>query len=163
MWRNYLFRLVSSLGWSLSRVARGQAWTSPLSPVCREESMKWNFKFRGCPLLRGDKCTITMGSGAEVVLFSEVTNVLSLWEVGQRLSSSQRWQMYYHYGKWGRGCPLLRGDKCTITMGSGAEVVLFSEVTNVLSLWEVGQRLSSSQRWQMYYHYGKGSSVSPGQ
>ena len=26
--------------------------------------------------------------------------------------------MYYHYGKWGRGCPLLRGK-------------------NVLSLWEV--------------------------
>ena len=64
-----------------------------------------------------------MGSGTEVVLFSEVTNVLSL----------------------DRGCPL-RGNKCTITMGSGTEVVLFSEVTNVLSLWEVGQRLSSSQR-----------------
>ena len=44
--------------------------------------------------------------------------------------------MYYHYGKWDRGCPLLRGNKCTITMGSGTEVVLFSEVTNVLSLWE---------------------------
>ena len=45
--------------------------------------------------------------------------------------------MYYHYGKWDRGCPLLRGNKCTITMGSGTEVVLFSEVTNVLSLWEM--------------------------
>ena len=40
------------------------------------------------------------GKWEEVVLFSEVTNVLSLWEVGG-------------------GCPLLRGDKCTITMGSG--------------------------------------------
>ena len=72
--------------------------------------------------------------------------------------------MYYHYGKGitacplFRGCPLLRGDKCTITMGRGlqlvlcSEVVLFSEVTNVLSLWEGDyslsfvQRLSSSQR-----------------
>ena len=38
--------------------------------------------------------------------------------------------MYYHYGKCMRGCPLLRGNKCTITMGSGIlclEVVLFSE------------------------------------
>ena len=82
---------------------------------------KWDPMFRGCPLLGGDKCTIT----------------------------------YYHYGKWDpmfRGCPLLGGDKCTITMGSGipcSEVVLFLEVTNVLSLWEVGsyvQRLSSSWR-----------------
>ena len=48
------------------------------------------------------------GKWREVVLFSEVTNVLSLWEVE-------------------RGCPLLGGDKCTITMGSG-------------------ERLSSSQR-----------------
>ena len=40
-----------------------------------------------------------MGSRKQVVLFSEVANVLSLWEV--------------------------------------EEVVLFSEVTNVLSLWEV--------------------------
>ena len=48
----------------------------------------------------------------EVVLFSEVTNILSLWEVD-------------------RGCPLFRGNKCTIAMGSGflcLEVVLFSEV-----------------------------------
>ena len=62
---------------------------------------KW---FRGCPLLGGDKCTITMGSG--------------------------------------RGCPLLGGDKCTITMGSGSEVVLFLEVKNALSLWEVDNYLS---------------------
>ena len=58
----------------------------------------------------------------EIVLFSEVTNVLSLWEVEctcERLSSSQR---YYHW-----------------EVGTGVEVVLFSEVTNVLSLWEVGE------------------------
>ena len=38
--------------------------------------------------------------------------------------------MYYHYGKWDpmfRGCPLLGGDKRTITMGR-LEAVLFSEV-----------------------------------
>ena len=41
--------------------------------------------------------------------------------------------MYYHYDMGsGRGCPLLGGDKCTITMGSGSEAVLFLEVTNVL-------------------------------
>ena len=41
----------------------------------------------------------------EVVLFSEVTNLLSLC-MGSESSTC-------------RGCPLLRGDKCTITMGSG--------------------------------------------
>ena len=53
--------------------------------------------------------------------------------------------MYYHYGKWDpvfRGCrrPLLGGNECTITMGSGilcSEVGLFLEVTTVLSLSEV--------------------------
>ena len=54
--------------------------------------------------------------------------------------------MHCHYGKWFRGCPLLGGDKCTVTMGSGSEAVLFLEVTNALSLWEVVQRLSSSWR-----------------
>ena len=63
--------------------------------------------------------------------------------------------MYYHYGKWDpvfKGWPLLGGNKYTITMGSGilcSEVGLFSEVTNILSLWEVGscvQRLASSRR-----------------
>ena len=54
--------------------------------------------------------------------------------------------MHHHYGKWFRGCPLLGGDKCTVTMGSGSEAVLFLEVTNALSLWEVVQRLSSSWR-----------------
>ena len=66
---------------------------------------------RDCPLLRGNKCTITTWKWElclEVVLFSEVTNVLSL------------------HGS-GRGCPLLRGNKCTITTWK----------------WE---RLSSSQR-----------------
>ena len=43
--------------------------------------------------------------------------------------------MHCHYGKWFRGCPLLGGEKCTVTMGSGSEVVLFLEVTN--ALWEV--------------------------
>ena len=47
---------------------------------------------------------------SEVVLFLEVTNVLSLWEVGVQLVLC-------------------------------SEVVLFSEVTNVLSLWEVGVQL----------------------
>ena len=65
-----------------------------------------------------------MGSGelqlvlcAEVVLFSEVTNAL--------------------YGKWGittcplcRGCPLLRGNKYTVTltMGSGELQLVWLEV-----------------------------------
>ena len=58
--------------------------------------------------------------------------------------------MYYHYGKWDpvfRGCPLLGGNIMYYHYGS--EVVLFLEVTNVLSLWEVGscvQRLASSRR-----------------
>ena len=43
--------------------------------------------------------------------------------------------MYYHYGKFIGGCPLLGGYKCTITMGRLSS--LFLEVTNVLSLWEV--------------------------
>ena len=52
----------------------------------------------GAPCYKG-----LVGDGSsvwrEVVLFSEVTNVLSLWGMGCNL----------------RGCPLLRGDKCTIT------------------------------------------------
>ena len=59
--------------------------------------------WRGCPLLRGNKCTITMGSGtlwSEVVLFSEVTNVLSLWEVE---ISGQLVPLF-------RGCPLFRSE-----------------------------------------------------
>ena len=56
-------------------------------------------------LLGGNKCTIPMEvfPCSEVVLFLEVTNVLSLWEVEFPCS----------------------------------EVVLFLEVTNALSLWEV--------------------------
>ena len=67
--------------------------------------------FRGCPLLGGiTKCTIPMGSESTAY----------------------------------RCRPLLGGNKCTITMGSEVQlidIVLFSEVTNVLSLWEVKVQL----------------------
>ena len=64
-------------------------------------------------------------SFVQVVLFSEATNVLSLWEVGVLCL----------------GCPLLRGNKCISLWEVGvlcSEVVLFSEATNVLShgKWE---------------------------
>ena len=55
--------------------------------------------------------------GTKVVLFLEVTNVLSLWE------GDQGCPLF-------RGCPLLRGDKCIITMGRGPlylKAVLSSE------------------------------------
>ena len=93
--------------------------------------------------------------GQEAVLFSEVTNVLSLWEAvlfSEVTNVLSLWEVAVF-----RGCPLLRGNKCTITMGSG-EAVLFSEVTNVLSLWEVavfrGCPLLRGNKI-MYYHYGK--------
>ena len=83
--------------------------------------------------------------------------------------------MYYHYGKGiiacplFRGCPLLRGDKCTITMGRGlqlvlcSEVVLFSEVTNVLSLWEEDYSLSFVHKvhYQLLTVYNRHSSPFP--
>ena len=77
-----------------------------------------------------------MGSGSEVVLFSEATNVLSLWEVGVLCSEVVLFSEATKFNVlslWEVGvlcCPLLRGNKCIITMGSGSpcsEVVLFSE------------------------------------
>ena len=66
----------------------------------------------GCPLLGGYKCTITMGSLLEVVLFLEVTNVLSLWG----------------------GCPLLGGYKCTITMGSEDDLSFVQRLSSFQSV-----------------------------
>ena len=77
----------------------------------------------------------------EVVLFSEVTNVLSLWELvlcsevvlfSEVTNGLSLWEVESTCPLF-RGCPLLRGDKCTITMGSGINL-------------SFAQRLSSLQR-----------------
>ena len=122
----------------------------------------------GCPLLRGNKCIITMGSGSPLFRLSSSqrqqmyitmgsgsplfrscpllrgNKCIITWEVGVKLSSSQRQQMYYHYGKWESFVQKLSSSQRQQNLmyyhyGKWESfVVLFSEVTNVLSLWEVG-------------------------
>ena len=64
------------------------------------------------------------GKWRQAVLFSEVTNVLSLWEVEGLCSEAVLFSEVTNVlSLW--------------EVGLCSEAVLFSEVTNVLSLWEV--------------------------
>ena len=92
------------------------------------------------------------GKWVSLVLFLEVTDVLSLWEVGVPCPLFGGNRCTITMGS-GVPCPLLGGNRCTITMGSGVpcpllggnrctitmhgkwvSLVLFLEVTDVLSL-----------------------------
>ena len=100
-----------------------------------------NFGDRGCPLLRGNKCTITMGSGnfgdrgCPLLRGNKCTITMGSGNFGDRgcpLLRGNKRTITMGSGNFGdRGCPLLRGNKCTITMGSGilgmCYPVLFSE------------------------------------
>ena len=94
--------------------------TSPLSPV------------GGSP----EVLSLHYGKGDSLVLSSEVTNVLSRWERGfpcpffrgRPLLRGNKCTITMRKGfpcPFFRGCPLLIGNKCTITMGKGFPCMSF--------------------------------------